>query len=214
MSRYSSATVSRLDFSRDRETVAHYRFTICDTSATVPHVTENPRQLKYDFEISHADKSLVRVSGGDLPCPIQLRISRTADGRLVVTGLSIGDEESLSEITSQTLREIRLRDVMTELFFANLFDPFVDMVIEGVNEMATKGGFAEANAKGLDSGSLQAFARTYLTELARQPQRAMTATAKAHNISRATANRWAQECRRLGYLPSKPEKPKGDKGNG
>jgi hypothetical protein len=29
----------------------------------------------------------------------------------------------------------------------------------------------------------------------------MTATAKAHSISRTTANRWADECRKAGYLP-------------
>ena len=35
----------------------------------------------------------------------------------------------------------------------------------------------------------------------------MTATSKAHSISRATANRWAEECRRLGYLPRPENSP-------
>lgn len=48
---------------------------------------------------------------------------------------------------------------------------------------------------------LQEFARSYLAELASQPHRAMQATADAHGISRATAHRWAQQCRLLGYLP-------------
>ena len=30
----------------------------------------------------------------------------------------------------------------------------------------------------------------------------MSAAARAHSISRATANRWAAICRELGYLPN------------
>lgn len=49
--------------------------------------------------------------------------------------------------------------------------------------------------------SLRQFAKTYASEYATQPHRAMTASAKTHGISRATAHRWALKCRQLGYLP-------------
>ncbi len=59
---------------------------------------------------------------------------------------------------------------------------------------------AQPAMRGPGGEALRAFAHTYLTELARQPRRAMSAAGKAHGISRATAHRWAHTCRELGYL--------------
>ena len=159
----------------------------------------------------------VRVSGGDLPVPVELRINRHADGRYVVTGLMMGDEFNPAEVTSQTLREIRLGKVLAWLL--EDFDPdnlpawsprTTIRMIADVN--ADQAGQVAASRSQRAPGDqvLRDFARTYLTELARQPRRAMTAAAKAHNISRATANRWAALCRQLGYLPgnSSGEEPR------
>jgi hypothetical protein len=150
----------------------------------------------------------VKISGGDLPMPVELRVNRHADGRYVVTGLMMGDQFSPGEITSQTLREIRLSKILAWLL--EDFDPdnlpawsprttvrmIADFNADLAGQVATSRG---QRAPG--SEVLRGFARTYLTELARQPRRAMTPAAKAHNISRATANRWAGTCRELGLLP-------------
>lgn len=47
------------------------------------------------------------------------------------------------------------------------------------------------------------FARVYTREVRLHPKRAMTATAKEMNVSRATANRWAEKAREAGLLPPK-----------
>lgn len=145
--------------------------------------------------------------------PVDLRVHRNAEGRVVVTGLMIGEEFDAREITSQTLRKIKISEIMAELF--KDYDPdappdwmnFGTVVAEITSANVTGGHVAKSRLRGPDEEALQAFARTYRAELARQPQRAMSAAAKVHSISRATANRWAQECRQLGYLPSKPTQP-------
>lgn len=148
-------------------------------------------------------------SDGDLPMPVSLRIHQATDGRFVATGLLMGDEFAPTEISSQTLREIKLRELLASLFKDyNPDDPphwakFGSLVAMMAKTSAKAGHVAERRPRGPDNEALQSFARTYLAELARQPRRAMSAAAKAHDVSRATANRWAQECRQLGYLPHK-----------
>lgn len=111
----------------------------------------------------------------------------------------VGDRDTPSEITSHTLRAIRLREIMSALFWDfNPDAPPPDIpVMESRAMRATQGGPGRTAVTG---EMLRAFATTYRAELVRQPQRAMTAAAQAHGISRATANRWTQECRRRGYL--------------
>jgi len=148
------------------------------------------------------------VRGGDLPAPVKVRIHRHADGRYAVTGLLIGEESEPQEITSQTLRQIRLSKILAGIFAD--FDPdspddwprTAMRVIADVN--AGGGHVAAGPSRGPGEQRLREFARTYQIELARQPRRAMSAAAKAHSISRATANRWAGMCRQLGYLPGSP----------
>jgi hypothetical protein len=150
----------------------------------------------------------VAARDGDLPTPVWLRINQDRSGRFLITGILIGEESEPAEVTSQTLRGIKLREVLSAML--SDYDPhsppdwtkFADLVGMTVSVNAELGHVATGQPRGPDVGTLQAFARTYMAERARQPQRAMTAAAEAHNISRATANRWAQECRKLGYLPS------------
>jgi len=149
------------------------------------------------------------VSGGDLPAPVMVRFHRHADGRYVVTGLLIGEESGPREVTSQTLRQIRLGNLVADAFAD--FDPdspqdwprAAMQVIAGVNADAG-GHVATGPSRGPGEEKLRDFARTYQIELARHPRRAMSAAAAAHSISRATANRWAAMCRQLGYLPGGP----------
>jgi hypothetical protein len=61
-------------------------------------------------------------------------------------------------------------------------------------------------ARGPSTRKLHDFAGTYKRYLqGGEQRRAMTAAAAEHNISRATAHRWAATCRQLGYLPGKEE---------
>jgi hypothetical protein len=152
----------------------------------------------------------LRASGGDLPAPVEVRVHRHADGRYVLTGLLIGEWQP-EEITSQTLRQIRPGNILAALFadfdpdqpqalpFAE-FPAAVRLAADINADMAGK--IASSHTRRPDQETLKSFARTYQIELARRPRRAMTAAAKAHNISRATANRWAALCRQHGYLPS------------
>ena len=147
---------------------------------------------RYHFIEDRAHDDWVVVYGGDLPMPIDIRIERAPDGRHVFTGLRIG-VATRGEITSQTLREIRLSEILVDYF--ETFRPDYEA------QLHLAGASYPLRPRGPDNDALRGFARTYLTELARQPHRAMSAAAKAHNISRATANRWAAICRDLGYLP-------------
>jgi hypothetical protein len=137
-----------------------------------------------------------------------VRIDAQADGRHVITGLLIGEEFGAPEITSVTLRRVRLAEILAAVFAD--FDPD-DTARWGPAESVLTAAVVNARAgarvasaggrRGPDDQALRDFARTYQIELARQPRRAMSAAAKAHSISIATAHRWAAECRERGYLP-------------
>ena len=160
-----------------------------------------PGSSSYRFTRDMSGRSLwVRVDGGDLPMPIDIRVDRAQDGRHVFTGIRIGGESGTQEITSQTLRQIRLAEILAAHF--EHFEPIFQMEAS----LAEVSYPLRPRGRGPDDQALRDFARTYQIELARQPRRAMSAAAKAHSISRATANRWAAVCRQLGYLPgsSKP----------
>jgi hypothetical protein len=151
----------------------------------------------YRFTRDESGRSLWDyVEGGDLPMPVWILVKEAPDGRHFVAGLMLDDDGQ--EITSQTLRQIRVSEILAAHF--EHFEPVRLM----------EASLAEASyplrPRWPDNDALQAFARTYRTELARRPSRAMTTAAEAHNISRATANRWAQMCRDHGYLPAKGDK--------
>ena len=72
-----------------------------------------------------SDLEWVEVSGASLPCSIEMRVGRAADGSLVCTGLKLGGNEfpeldrlaekrglTLDRITARTLREIPLEQLM------------------------------------------------------------------------------------------------------
>jgi hypothetical protein len=160
-------------------------------SATLFFVTDDAAGSYRFTENSASTLSVwVRVECGDLPVPIDICVGWAPDGRRVFNGLRIEAEE----ITSNTLRQIRLSEILAAYF--EHFEPIWE-VHRSLAEFSVP---LPPPGRGPDGDTLMAFARTYATELARQPQRAMTAAANAHNISRATANRWAALCREYGYL--------------
>jgi hypothetical protein len=145
-----------------------------------------------------------RVEGGDLPMPVEIALQQAPDGRYVFAGLRIGDEHGeydeygrLQEITSATLRQIKLGEILAAHF--EHFEP-IRQIEASLAEISVPLRQHSRGPAPPDDRTLWAFAQTYQAELARQPHRAMTAAAKAHSVSRTTANRWAAECRRLGYL--------------
>lgn len=224
MSRYTSAPLYRFVLSRTHETVWRRCFSTRYISATLSYVTDKRRRSGARYRFSNfpdSSRSMVvgpwiHVEGGGLPVPVELRYHRAADGRYVFTGLMVGEagvgDEQLREITSDVLRSIKLSEIRAELF--DKFDadaaftpdnwPAITRALADAN--ADAGGFiARPQSRQPPDDAYRAFARTYLAELGRQPQRAMSAAAAKHGISRATANRWAAICRRLGYLPPKGE---------
>ncbi|WP_300267459.1 hypothetical protein [Microbacterium sp.] len=64
---------------------------------------------------------------------------------------------------------------------------------------------SRTSGRGAKHDALKSFADRYRVEFERNPRRAMTATAEALHMSRATANRWARKCRDVGMLPEAPE---------
>jgi hypothetical protein len=158
---------------------------------------------RYSFLADFAHDEWVTVYGGDLPVPVDVRVDRAPDGRYVFTGLRIGVAVQ-AEVNANVLREIRLAEILADYF--ETFRPDVRAEMEA--SLADLSVPREPPGRGPGADTLRAFALTYLTELARQPHRAMSAAAKAHNISRATAHRWAALCRGRGYLPGgDPKEP-------
>lgn len=195
MSRYSGA-VSPCNGSR--ETVGRKCFTCRYSSATVSFVDEDASGYRFTRDMS-GRSVWDQVEGDDLPMPIEIIVNRAPDGRYVFTGLKIGGEGAWQEITSATLRQIKLSEILAAHF--DYFEP-MRLIEESLAESSRP---IRPPGRRPEDEELRAFARTYLAELGRQPRRAMTAAAKAHNISRATANRWAATCRELGYLPAARE---------
>lgn len=179
----------------------------------------------YDFvwhgpESEQDNGAWVEVSGGGLPSPIRLRIGKSPGGETLVPTAVVIDHGD-QEVTSETLRAIRLREILRSFWDA------VNVPDDGPRwRRATPTSEPELveddqefsrwliryfiqNAPELDSqpGDLAAdqrrFAQAYRRELVRNPRRAMTAAAEELGISRATAHRWATKLREQGVLPSR-----------
>lgn len=176
-------------------------------------------------DLTDAPGVWVAANGGGLPCPIRFRLAK-GRGRIVVTGLVVG-ELGDHEITSETLRSIKLSEVLHALF--ENFDPANPPQLppgDGYGwkaDEASQAGYDEYIAYWLfkelvfdsapdlpsavaERDELTEFAAAYLRNLMSQPHRAMQATADNLIISRATANRRAQKCRDIGLLPPRVDK--------
>lgn len=134
--------------------------------------------------------SWVGVEGGGLAFPLLILTGEMPDGRKAITGVVVGD--GTSEVTASTLRSIRLAEIRGA--YIDFGEPWNPPFPVPMIPMRPSG------PRGPDAVTLSEFAMTYRAELARQPHRAMTVAARAHNISRATANRWAALCREYGLL--------------
>jgi hypothetical protein len=148
----------------------------------------------------------VAVFGGGLPSVIDLRIEPKPGGRYAVTGLRIGvADDARGEINSETLRDIRLADILADYY--DTFQPETEAEILATLAAASVSlKPSPPTGRGRPAAErLQAFAKTYAEKRAGGAHGAMTAAAKAHNISRATADRWVKLSRKYGYLPKSTE---------
>ena len=169
-----------------------------------------PSEEEFDGE------SWTWVRGGGLEQPLYARIGWSADGRPVITGLLLGAGGG-AEITSSTLRSVRVGALLEQLFAGFTLDSFpkygdLDDELEWALMQQTYVAGApklpddsRAAARGAGNELLADFARRYSEEIVRNPRRAMTTTAEAFHISRATANRWAERCRDIGLLPPRED---------
>ena len=181
----------------------------------------------------------IEVEGGGMSDPIFVRIGRSPDDRPIITGLLMG-QYSDAEITADTLRDIRPRPLLTQLFEdfdhdkppvwpSNLTEITPNDVHESIlwglmyrdvwlpAEKQQGPGAKPKKApgsRGPSTEDLRKFAKTYLRERRHNPGRAMTATAEAMRVSRATANRWAALCREQRLLPPKTNQPDGTQQQG
>lgn len=194
------------------------------STTTLIRVTEDGA-YRFSWESVHGDQAgpfpdgppWVFVTKGGLPCEVALRYHRRPDGRYVFTGMVISEPlPAPGEISTQLLRQIRLGEIQAQLFgpggLSRDFDPErpplhgetpSPEVVRWLADLASAHGqSAEGSTRSPRDADYRAFSETYLIELACKPRRAMSNAAKAHNISRATANRWAAICRELGYLPN------------
>lgn len=154
----------------------------------------------------------VAVSGGPLPMRALVRIDRAKDDRLMITGLILGWRDR-QEITWQTLRQVKPATLL-EWIFAG-FDPHNPAKDAGESRgmavlslweklhMSAEQAPIDGRSRATAAPDLQAFADAYRRHLAAHPHRAMTATADELKVSRATAIRRADQCRRVGLLPPK-----------
>jgi hypothetical protein len=155
----------------------------------------------------------VAVRDGGLEHPVFIRLGWSRDWQIVVTGLVINPDDP-GEITSETLRSIPVARILADLIdhyqlAGTLSWPeHVDArdhrsVLHQALAVRAPRLLRESRARGgaATSDDLSRFADIYNEQRIRQPHRAMTATAEALHISRATANRWAKRCRTQGLLP-------------
>lgn len=168
-----------------------------------------PDSRPHEEEFEH--ESWTAVSGGGLDRSIYVRVGWTADGRPALTGMVLG-ADGPAEITPSSLRSIRIGALLEELFSGfSLDEPpgdddFAEAIEWGLMQQTYLSGAPRLpdrskTSRGAEDSDLERFARIYTENVVRNPRRAMTATAAEMSVSRATANRWAAQCRERGLLP-------------
>ena len=155
-----------------------------------------------------------RISGGQLESPIYVRIVHDANHRPFIDGMVLGAASSGREITANTLRSIQIGAIISAIFEGFSLDevPACDDLADQIEwglmhstyilDLPTAAVDRLTSTRGAGHSELETFARVYTEQLAKNGRRAMTATAQHLSISRATANRRAEQCRAKGLLPA------------
>lgn len=202
---------------RTDETLSRTCCTAGYQTGTLAAMTDQPIRVSPGIEPNWEDLSedtWTRVEGGTLDASIYVRIAQTSDGRGVINGIVVGGAWPRGEITANTLRQIKVGAILGAVFDgwsiedAPDYEDLAEQIEWGlmhehyVRQSPRLPGASKAASRSVDHDELSTFARTYAEQRVRNAHRAMTATAKLLNISRATANRRATRCRELGLLPS------------
>lgn len=188
----------------------HSRWNVDAGARLTPEALATPDWHVVDDETGDAGRFYVRIGKG-------------ADGKLIVTGIVIGD--GLDEITSNTLRAVQLGEVIKTIQWResgslpprNVGD--VDALTglarfegmtEAVEDAAAQGEQESRRGRRAPTrGQLEEFATAYRRH-STYTNAAMTRAAADLHISRATANRWAERCRDLG-ISLRPDWKEDDK---
>jgi hypothetical protein len=187
--------------------------TFAELVSPMRHVLDEPLPDLH----GHLEGIWLRLKGGPLPVPITVRIDSTRDGRYVITGLVIGLLESeRSEITWETLRQIKLATVLEQLFEGwDRMNPAArarsrrgqallelwELLGRGLPEVQL-----EERPRRHAAPDLRRVAEVYLKHLAATPHKATKKTADELHCSRATVIRRQAEARAAGLLPGKEPK--------
>jgi hypothetical protein len=154
-------------------------------------------------------------TGGGLPCPVRLRVDLDANGKPVCTGLLL---VGIGEVTTQTLRAVPLRRLMTylaatvssghrvkdgEVEFDEATGAIVaELIALGANTERVDQPRTRRGRPPLTDEALTRFAAKY-DAARRNPETAdapVRAVAKDWPMSRAAAHRWLRTARERGII--------------
>jgi hypothetical protein len=150
-----------------------------------------------------------------------VRVGKSPDGQLVITGILMGGEPIpfvgvvLPAITAKTLREIQPAQILKTMQWREKdsppprgigpVDPLTGLArFEGMTERIEAAAREQKGPgrPGPSLAQLREFAAVYLRHREYAGVRAMSHTYREMHISRAKANRWAKQCRELGFIPT------------
>lgn len=164
-----------------------------------------------------ADERWTRVYRGPEPLPfsIEVRARRRLDGRLVCTGVRLGDwDEEEAEVTQRLLRQVKILGILEAM--AGVDVPYPVGMPDEAGKVAV---WHKPFAHGLEAVSLpprvrpgpaghtreffegRALPRIYADALRRDKRRPARYVAGALYISEPTAYRWIRRAKSLGLLP-------------
>lgn len=154
----------------------------------------------------------VLVSDRDGP-DVWVRLGRDPSGRLVCTGLLIGDfnqfidtyRERPREVNAAVLRSIRIPEILAgALRIADVPDDFGAMV-RYLNERAPLADRVRPGAAGYGDEHFAEVAKAYRAALIEAPHAPTKLLSERLHVSLPTARRWIQRARDRGYLgPATP----------
>jgi hypothetical protein len=154
-----------------------------------------------------------KVEGGSLPWPVLIRLGIT-EGRLVVTGLVIGAEDE-AELTSRAIR-IKIPEVtQTILTAARKPGASAEMIQALFVDTAApyRRPRARPGPRGLPKEHFEEVAQVYRSVTRGHPRSPMPEVAKRLHTTEATARRWVQRARLLGFLGPSPLGKAGEEGS-
>jgi hypothetical protein len=177
-----------------------------------------PADREQIIEFANSRRWVV-LEGGSLPYPVTLSVGIGDDGRLHCTGVILGAfTEETAEITSASLRDVRITELLQEIVGAGKLleavieytgpgegRPFLDRLTPGLIPDIPPRSMPVRGAP-LDRGHFEAVAEAYrsaLTVNLRAPMaelRRQLSESLDREVPEPTARRWVQRARDMGLL--------------